>query len=153
GLGAERMKRSLMPTRGTLVVVLLYLLPAGYYYSILISVGSSGLFDQLPHGLTFNSMLLHLLRGAFDVDPQAIGDEGIIHNGVTYAYFGILPALLRLFFLPMANFSTTDFSRLSCLAATCIMTLFKLLSVFTVWRSSSTRQSSLLLTLFIAAIL
>src|SRR5208337_1007156 len=46
--------------------------------------------------LTFNSMLEHLLRGQFDVDPQAIGDDGYLRNGHVYAYWGIWCALLRL---------------------------------------------------------
>jgi hypothetical protein len=156
-LSAETINRSKWICRGW-VVALLCLLPAGCYYLLLIvqpspGAATSGLFGPVSHGLTFNSMLLHLLRGAFDVDPQTIGDEGIIHNGSTYAYFGILPALFRLFVLPTTNFPITDFSRLSCLTATLIMTLFKLLSVLTVWRAARTRQGPLLITLFIVTVL
>ena len=157
GLAAARITRSMWICRDRLVA-LLCLLPAACYYFLLISqpspgAATSGLFGPVSRGLTFNSMLLHLLRGAFDVDPQTIGDEGFIHNGSTYAYFGILPALVRLFVLPMAHFPIIDFSRLSCLTATLIMTLFKLLSVLTVWRAAKTRQGSLLVALFIVAIL
>ena len=156
-LSAETITRSKWICRSW-VVALLCLLPAGCYYLLLIvqpspGAATSGLFGPVSHGLTFNSMLLHLLRGTFDVDPQTIGDEGIVHNGLTYAYFGILPALLRLFVLPTANFPITDFSRLSCLTATLIMTLFKVLSVLTVWRAAKTRQGPLLVTLFIVAVL
>ena len=157
GFAAARIAPSTWICRSWLVAMLC-LLPAACYYFLLLSqpspgAASTGLFGGVSHGLTFNSMLLHLLRGTFDIDPQTIGDEGIIHNGLTYAYFGILPALFRLLVLPTANFPMTDFSRLSCLTATLIMTLFKLLSVLTVWRAARTRQGPLLITLFIVAVL
>src|SRR4051812_47935032 len=101
---------------GVWAIALLCLLPAGCYYAFLLSLGSTGFFDPLPHGLTYNSMLLHLLQGRFDVDPAAIGDEGFLRDGATYAYFGVSPALFRAAFLGLRDFATTDFTRLSCLA-------------------------------------
>src|SRR5690242_15449042 len=71
-------------------------------------------------GLTFNSMLLHLLHGEFNVDPNAIGLEGFIRDGKVYAYFGILPALLRLPLLPFLDLTTTDVTAPSCLLAASI---------------------------------
>src|SRR3979411_966481 len=58
-------------------IVLLALVPAAGYYAMVITLGFPSFFTLHPHGLTFNSMLLHLLQGRFDVDPQTIGDEGI----------------------------------------------------------------------------
>ena len=52
--------------------------------------------SQVPLGLTFNSMMQHMLHGRFDVDPATIADEAYIHDGRSYAYFGVFCALLRL---------------------------------------------------------
>ncbi len=141
------------PLRRSWVVALICLAPAGCYYAFLLSAGSSGLFGPLPHGLTFNSMLSHLLDGRFDVDPNAIGDEGFLRDGATYAYFGIFPALPRVFFLPMAQFATTDFTRIGCLAAASLMAFFKVLSALTVGRHIGIARAPILLTVLIAAIL
>jgi hypothetical protein len=117
-------------------IILCCLVPAGIYYAMLITLGFPSFFTAHPHGLTFNSMLLHLLNGTFDVDPQTIGDEGIVRNGMSYTYFGIVPALLRLPFLAFANFSGTDYTRLSCTVAALVMAAFNLASMLTVWRSA-----------------
>lgn len=80
------------------------------------SPGWSGWHRTL--GFVYNSMLLHLLRGELDVDPEAIQWEAVVTgDGKTYAYFGILPALLRLALLPFFDLRTTDVSALTCLAA------------------------------------
>jgi len=122
-------------------IVALCLVPAAACYAGLIWATSdgtdpgAGLFRPALLGLTFNSMLLHLLHGSFDVDPQAISLEGQVHNGLTYTYFGILPALLRLPLLLMRDFATTDYTRLSCLVADSVMGACNLASVLTVWRA------------------
>lgn len=135
------------------VVVLLCLVTAAAYYTVLLSLGFSNFFATGPHGLTFNSMLLHILHGSFDVDPQAIGDEGAVHNGVTYAYFGILPALLRIPFLVSSDFVTTDFTRLSCAVAVSLMAACKLASLLTVWYAAGKPDRSGLPVLFAIAVL
>ena len=157
-LGREPTQRARSPLSGraapvVAAVALLALVPAGIYDALLICAGGPGLFAPVPHGLTFNSMLVHLLHGSFAVDPAAIGDEGSLRNGATYAYFGILPALLRGVFLPAADFATTDFTRLGCLAAVMVMSFFKLLSALTVWRAAGRPDRRLLLMLLAAAIL
>ncbi|MFI4948297.1 MAG: hypothetical protein ACHQC9_05810 [Alphaproteobacteria bacterium] len=130
------------------------LVPAIFYYAFLITaVGSTGLLAPVPYGLTFNSMLSHLLVGRFDVDPSAIGPEGYARDGAVYAYFGIFPALFRALFLPLPNFATTDFTRLSCLSAVSLMALFKVLSALVVWRKAGSPRRSALLPLFLAVIL
>ncbi|HLY44751.1 MAG TPA: hypothetical protein VKQ73_04175 [Stellaceae bacterium] len=130
------------------------LLPAiGYYALLLTAGGTSGLFQPLPTGLNFNSMLLHMLHGRFDVDPAAVGLEGFRRNGAVYSYFGIFPALLRAPLLVLPNFATTDFTRLSCLVADSLMALFKVMSVLVLWRSVDMPRRPLLLWLLIAAIL
>ena len=127
---------------------------AGGYYAFLLTAGSSGLFAPLPHGLVFNDMLLHLLQGRFDVDPAAIGDEGYLRDGATYAYFGIFPALFRALFLWLPDFATTDLTRVGCLAAVCLMALFKVLAAFLVWsKAGQPRAGAIMVPLLVAAIL
>jgi len=114
------------------------------YYAVLLAAGG-GMFGPVTHGLVFNDMLLHLLHGRVDVDPAAIGDEGYVRDGAVYAYFGILPALFRLVFLPLAGFATTDFTRLGCLAAVALMAGFKAASaVFVADRVGGERAPVLL---------
>jgi hypothetical protein len=133
-------------------LLLLFPLTACYYAFLLTAAGNNGLFAPMPYGLTFNSMLLHLLHGRFDVDPAAIGREGYLRDGAIYAYFGVFPALLRAPLLGLRDFATTDFTRLSCLLAVSVMASFKMLSAGLVWRSAGGRDA-LLLPLLVAAIL
>ena len=65
----------------------------------------------------FDSMLVHLLRGEFTVDREAIDFEAFTRNGRAYAYFGIVPALLRLPALPFVDIARASLARLSCLTA------------------------------------
>src|SRR5258708_26749880 len=104
--------------------LLLWVLPAALYYAFLLCAGTSGLFSPAEHGMVFNSMLLHLLQGRFDVDPAAVGDEGYLRDGAVYAYFGIFPALFRAFFLWLPDFAQTDLTRTSCLASLAMMACF-----------------------------
>ncbi|MFT8720803.1 hypothetical protein, partial [Acetobacter sp.] len=71
--------------------------------------------------ITFNSMMDHMLHGRFDVDPDIVGKEGFLRNGHVYAYWGILPALLRLPFLLLPNGLHLDITRLSCAIAAILM--------------------------------
>ncbi len=86
--------------------------------------------------LTFNSMLEHLLRGQFDVDPQVVGDDGFLRNGHVYAYWGIWCALLRLP-LWLAGKMQTDITFWSCLTAVCISGVAKVRAVLLVCRSAA----------------
>ena len=72
---------------------LLLLWAAGMACVVLLVAGK---IDTTPgQGLVFNEMLVRLLHGRFDLSPQVIGDEAILHGGRAYAYFGIFCALLR----------------------------------------------------------
>lgn len=133
--------------------MLWWLVPAIGYYALLLTAGTNGLLAPVNLGLTFNSMLLHLLHGQFDVDPAAIGGEGYLHNGAVYAYFGIFPALLRGLFLWLPDFALTDFTRLSCLTAVTAMAGAKVASVRLMWRYGGARAAGLVLMAMIAAIL
>jgi hypothetical protein len=132
-----------------------FLLPVaiGYYGFLLTAAGNIPLFAPLPHGLTFNSMLLHLLQGRFDVDPAAIGHEGYLRDGAVYSYFGVFPALLRAPLLVLPDFAATELTRISCLLAVSLMAVFKVMSALVVWRSAGAPRDSLLLTLLVAVIL
>jgi hypothetical protein len=133
--------------------LLLWLIPAALYYAFLLSAGAPGLLGPVQHGLTFNSMLLHLLHGRFDVDPAAVGDEGYLRDGAVYAYFGIFPALFRGLFLWLPNFAGIDFTRVACLAAVLAMASAKLMSARLMWRQGKAQAPSLLLAAMTAAIL
>src|SRR5262245_28788576 len=70
--------------------------------------------------LSFNSMLQHLLRGEFDVDPSIVGDEGFYRDGRVFAYWGIFCAVIR---WPLTLFPgglALDVTRFSCFVAVCI---------------------------------
>jgi hypothetical protein len=143
--------------------VFLCLVPTTAYYTWLMCLNlgdflkgpyqGSILFSPVVYGLTFNSMLLHLLHGAFDVDPATIGLEGFVRNGLTYAYFGIAPALIRAPFLAFRDFATTDYTRLSCLVAVSAMGAFNLASVLTVWRAVGRPERRPLLVILALALL
>lgn len=162
-LGKFAKRCGYLPERGTTpwFIVALCLVPAAVYYASLIwrtddNLGpyhGLSLFHPVFHGLAFNSMLLHLLHGSFDLDPKTIGLEGQLRDGLTYTYFGIAPALMRLPFLLMPNFATTDCTRLSCLVATSIMGAFNLASVLSVWRAVGRPERWPLLAIFAFALL
>src|SRR5690348_9369522 len=127
---------------GTAAPWLLALLPAvALYYAVLLLIGTGiatgkvGLFAPVDNGLAFNSMLEHMLRGSFDVDPAAITYEGMVRDGRTYAYFGVFVALLRLPFSLVGDLSSTDFTVLSCLLAAIVNAGFMLASIAVVWRA------------------
>jgi hypothetical protein len=87
------------------------------YYLFLLSSGTFQLFAPEMLDQVFDNMLVHLLRGDFTVDRDAIGFEAFTRDGKTYAYFGVLPALLRLPALVLVEIAQARLARLSCLAA------------------------------------
>lgn len=101
---------------------------------------TDGRFDFWHPGagleLTFNSMLDHLLRGEFDVDPLIAGKEGFYRDGRVFAYWGIFFAVIR---WPLALFTgglDIDVTRLSCLVAVSVAAYAKLQTVHLVFVSS-----------------
>lgn len=96
------------------------------YYGALLTNGSFNFFHRELFGLTFNSMLEHLLHGRFDVDPEVVGNEGFLRDGRVYAYWGIFCAIIRLPLLAFKGGLTIDVTRLSCLIAICIAGTMKL---------------------------
>ena len=62
------------------------------YYLFLLSNGTFQLFAPEMLDKAFDNMLVHLLRGEFTVDREAIGYEAFTRDGKTYAYFWDLHA-------------------------------------------------------------
>jgi hypothetical protein len=82
----------------------------------------------LLHGLVFNNMLSHLLRGDFSVDADIIWDEAFLRDGKTYTYFGVTPVVLRIPLLLIGRL-ITDITILSIIIAACMSAYFKWASV------------------------
>ncbi len=122
------------------------------YYSALVSGGYTRLLAPVDLGLSFNSMLDHLLRGRFDVDANIIGSEGFERNGSTYAYFGILPALLRLALLPFGKLLVIDLTRASCALAATLNGLFNVLCLVQLQRHSAAPRRGAIFGAFLLSI-
>lgn len=115
-----------------LQLMLLGLMALGYGLLLWIGYGHAARTTSLR--LTYNSMLAHLMRGRFDVDPQIVGNEGgFLRDGRVYAYWGIFPALLRLP-LWIAGRMDVDLTLWSCLAAACVAGMAKVRAVLMVRR-------------------
>ena len=96
------------------------------YYLFLLSNGTFQIFVPEMLDKVFDNMLVHSLHGDFTVDRAAIGAEAFTYDGKTYAYFGIFPALLRLFAMPFTNVGQAHLARLSCLMAVVIFVAVQL---------------------------
>lgn len=110
---------------------------AALYYSFLLTGGDFALWGPGKGlELTFNSMLEHLLKGEFDVDPSTVGDEGFARDGSTYAYWGIFLALIRLPLLLVPGGLGLDVEPLSCLIAVWLSAYVKLRTLGLVFRDT-----------------
>ncbi len=79
--------------------------------------------------LVFNAMLERMLQGGFDIAPAAIGMEGFARDGRVIAYFGVLPALLRLPLLAIPGGIALDVTRLSIVAAAAFAVFWQISAV------------------------
>src|SRR6516164_5886621 len=106
-------------------------------------------------GFVFNSVLLHLLRGDFTVDPYAIKLEAVVRNGQIYAYFGVMPAVLRLPLVPFVDLTRIDVSPLSCCIAASLIALLNVsaLRVACVLGTARARSDVLVCALFVTLVL
>jgi hypothetical protein len=146
----SRIRRFALPSLATASIGRAFVPAAGLfmvlYYGAIMTVGRTWpyhlLFQPVDRGLTFNSMLEHLLAGRFDVDPGIITDEGFIEGGKVYSYFGIGPALLRLFLIPFGELHNLDITRLSCILGAATAGLFKVLAVLQVYRQCAPTKLS-----------
>jgi hypothetical protein len=114
----------------------LFAVLVAYYGWLLTSGNVRKFFMETSFGLTFNSMLVHLLHGRFDVDPASVGIEGFLRDGKVYAYWGIFCSLLRLPLLLWHDAIKRDVTVLSCFAAVCVAAYFKLRSLLLAARFS-----------------
>ncbi len=111
------------------------------YFGVILDDAGFGASRSLPQNLTFNSMLDHLLRGQFYVDPQTIRDEGFVRNGHVYSYFGIWCAVVRLP-LRLLNLMKVDFTPWSCLMAVCVAVMAKIRTVLFLRKQSASTAAS-----------
>lgn len=105
------------------------------YYWALLSDGRFFYVAPVRYDFIFNSMIEYLSRGRFDVDPDAVLQEGFTRDGRTYAYFGITPALLRWPILLFPSLRLTDFTAIYCAAAATIAAAAKLGAVLRAGRT------------------
>ncbi len=122
------------------------------YYLFLLSNGSFRIFAPELLDKVFGNMLLHMLHGEFYVDPKVISFEGFAHDGRTYSYFGVFPALLRLLAMPFTDVGQAPLARLSCWVAVVIFVGLQLRMLLIVHDSlPSGRRAPLLLAAMAAA--
>lgn len=100
-----------------------------------------------------NSMLDHLLRGRMDVDPAIIELEGFTREGRVYAYWGVLPALLRLPFAWLPGWQQINFTPWYCAAAVTLGLWAKLWTVRLVAADYPTLPRWLIRTVVVALVL
>lgn len=87
-------------------------------YLGVVTAGGYDLDARSRFGMVFNAMALNLVHGRFDVDPDVILFEAFIRDGRSYAYFGILSALVRLPLMPFVDLSALEVARpMTALAA------------------------------------
>jgi len=134
-----RLARKLYKNDRTLQLVLLLFILV--YFGVILDDAGFGALRWSPQNLTFNSMLDHLLRGQFYVDPRTIGDEGFVRNGHAYSYFGIWCALVRLP-LRFFNLMKVDVTPWSCLLAVCLATMAKIHTVLFVRKQGASLSAS-----------
>ena len=132
---ATAQPRSILARRMPFVGVALALL-FFYYLAEISDAGTAFGRPSPPLNLTFNSMLDHLLRGRFDVDPWTVGNEGFSRGGLVYAYWGIFPTLLRLPLLVSSRWLQIDVTLWSCWIAVCIAVAIKLHTLRIVGRAT-----------------
>ena len=134
--------------------VVLLIIVAGYYL-FLLSNGTLQLFAPEMLDRAFDNMLVHLLHGEFTVDRDAIGFEAFTRDGKAYTYFGIFPAVLRLFAIPFTDIAQAELARLSCLTAVVIFVALQLRMLLIIHHSLPTvsRRPEFLAVMVVATVL
>ncbi len=123
------------------------------YYLFLLSNGTFQILAPELLDKVFDNMLVHLLRGEFTVDLDAIDYEAMSQDGKTYTYFAVFPAILRLLATPFVDIAHAELARLSCLMAVVIFVVLQLRMLLIVHYSlpAGSRMPGLL-TVMVAAI-
>lgn len=93
-------------------------------FAVLVSEGSpSGLLRHGPFTSDFfDEQAAALLDGHLHVDPDVAGIEGFVHDGRTYLYFGLVPAVLRLPIIAVTERFDGRLTQLSMLVALAVAT-------------------------------
>lgn len=93
-------------------------------FAVLVSEGSpAGLVSEGPFTSDFfDEQAAALLDGHLHVDPDVAGIEGFVHDGRTYLYFGLVPAVLRLPIVALTDSFDGRLTQLSMLAALAVTT-------------------------------
>jgi hypothetical protein len=120
-----RARHRILPVSLNLYFVVLIAAVTVYYLFLL----SNGTFQILAPELldkVFDNMLVHLLRGEFTVDRDAIDYEAVTRDGRSYTYFGVFPAMLRLLAMRFIDIAQAELARLSCLVAVVIFVVLQL---------------------------
>jgi hypothetical protein len=151
--GAAKVDVETILSRWSSLAVLLAMV--ALYYLFLLSNGTFQLFAPELLDKAFNNMLVHLLRGEFTVDREAIDFEAFTRDGKTYAYFGIFPAVLRIFAIPFADLTRAQLARLSCLIAVVLFVALQLRVLLIVHQSvpAASRRPEFLTVMVAAAVL
>ena len=148
----RRARRRFPPVSLNLYFLSLIAIVSVYYLFLL----SNGTFQILAPELldkVFDNMLVHLLRGEFTVDLDAIDYEAMTQDGKIYTYFAVFPAILRLLATPFVDIAHAELARLSCLMAVVIFVVLQLRMLLIVHHSlpAGSRMPGLL-TVMVAAI-
>jgi hypothetical protein len=107
------------------------------YYLAVLTDGDWNLFGAEFHGLVFNDMLAHLLRGEVSASPSIAYQEAFLSRGRIVVYWGIFPAFLRLPLVPINALYELQIARLSCWAAICSVASFLVANLIIVYRVSA----------------
>jgi len=108
-------KDSVKPTERFQIVGLFspkFIIPLLFAF-VLVGLSTNWTFDLFaPQFLwkAYNYYFLSLINGGFDVPVEAIGREGSFLDGKTYMYYGLLPALARVFLYPFVDLTQTPTS-------------------------------------------
>jgi len=86
--------------------VAIFAIPA-LIYALIATKGSMNFFYPDYGWVFYNQYAIAISQGRLSVPAEAIGSEGFYVGGRVYAYYGVLPALLRLPLLPFVDFRTT----------------------------------------------
>ncbi len=118
---------------------------AAVAYATILTTAKFNFFFPKEYGLVFNSMLDHVLRGRFDIDPAIVGNEGYVRDGLTYSYWGIFCAFLRLPLLLVPGGMRLDVTVLSCWLGASLAAAAKIHGLFWVRRNAEqTRHAGFL---------
>jgi hypothetical protein len=126
GLGTGTRARYRIPQVSLNLYFAALIVIVAVYYLFLLSNGTFQILAPESLDKVFDNILVHLLRGEFTVDRDAIDYEAVTQDGKTYTYFAVFPAILRLLAMPFVEIAHAELARLSCLVAVVIFVVLQL---------------------------